>query len=312
MKNIDNWQDEATKGKDVSDWELEPIAGEGQEKAGEAPVEAEPSVADKRLAELSAEVKGFVPEDPAKKAANVEALQAEIAEMAKSEQKPAVHESVKTEVIATPKEVSMKNVDYYVPSVIDGTGSRVDDYGSERDRIKEASGGLIEYMPNNKGENGYGFEGEGKIPPEKLEKLEANLEATENEKSKEAFDYVKLPDKVRGSSLTKNLKLNDGKGFGSALDSRKMHNEGVRDKIKFGALGTSVLGTISGVAIAGAGSGAAGMALIGLMGGAPLVIGGLGWLGKKIYDSYKEKKAVKNFQTASVAQNMRQSLKSTL
>jgi len=77
-----SWQDEATKGKDVPDWELEPMTEAGQEGAQEASVEEMPSVAETRMAELAAETQVATPENPAEKAAQIEAARAEIAEMA--------------------------------------------------------------------------------------------------------------------------------------------------------------------------------------------------------------------------------------
>lgn len=85
-----NWQDEAVKdsGIKVPEWELEPTGAEQKENM-EASVGAEPSVAEKRLEEIAAETKEIPSENPEQKAAQVDALRAEVAEMAKPEQKPA-------------------------------------------------------------------------------------------------------------------------------------------------------------------------------------------------------------------------------
>ena len=85
-----NWQDEAIKdsGIKVPEWELEGTGTE-QKEAQEGAVEEMPSAAETRMAELAAETQAATPESLVEKAAQTEALRAEIAEMAKPEQKPA-------------------------------------------------------------------------------------------------------------------------------------------------------------------------------------------------------------------------------
>lgn len=79
-----SWQDEAVEksGVKVPEWELEPMGAEQKEKTMEANVEAEPSVAEKRLEEIAAETKEISLENPEQKAAQIETTRAEITEMA--------------------------------------------------------------------------------------------------------------------------------------------------------------------------------------------------------------------------------------
>ncbi len=209
----------------------------------------------------------------------------------------------------------MEELSFDVPSIRahgnhEVVGSDTLTFGKET--IKQASGGLIEYVPNSK-QNKYGFEFEGgaKISTEKLEQLKINLETSEKKKSQEAFEYVKIPDNAWGAEHTKNLNLNDSRGFGGALDVKRLHNEDVRKKIFTGSVvgaATAVVGGLGTVAVGGPGTAMAlmGMGIMGFGGGAILALGGLAWGGKKLYDSYKEKKAAKNFMTASVAKQVRQ------
>lgn len=83
MKDINDWQADAVVGSGVKvpEWELEPT-GKEQKEVLEASVEAEPSIAEKRLKEIAKEVKEVVLENPEEKAANIEVLQAEIAAQA--------------------------------------------------------------------------------------------------------------------------------------------------------------------------------------------------------------------------------------
>lgn len=286
------------------DWELEPT-GKEQQEAG---VEGEPSVAESRIAEIAAETSPIITETVEQKVSGVESVRAEIAEMTKEVPAP-----IKTEA-STPKSINMEQIELDTPDVEISGRSVLNKYDFQKTAIKEASGGLIEYVPSSKQNKfGYEFENGGTIPPEKISELKANLEITEKDKSKAAFDYLKIPEKAYGSEWSKDLKLNDDRGFSTALTARSMHNEDVRKKIVYGTVGTTAVVTAGGIAaavIGGAGSTAAllGVTAIAAGGSGILVLGGIGWLGKKIYDSYKEKKAAKNFITASVAQNVRNSL----
>lgn len=301
----------------VPDWELEPIEAEQKENM-ETSVEAEPSVAEKRLEELTAEVKEVAPENLEQKSAQVETMRAEIAAMAKPEHKPAALESVKAEALSF-QPINMEEIHPSIPEVNSGYGRRpfVNPASFEGEAVKEASGGLIEYVPSSKQNKfGYEFEGSGKIPPEKLENLKANLEVAEREKYQEMFSYLKVPEKSFGAEWRNDLKLNDAHTFEGALDAKVMHNSDVRKKIFFtgvGCAGVTALGSVGAMIAAGPGTAGAIAALTvgGIAAPAILGIGALGWIGKKIYDSYKEKKAVKNFMIASVAQNVRHSLKNT-
>src|SRR3989344_6693863 len=77
-----NWQDEAIKdsGIKVPEWELEGTGTE-QKEAQEGAVEEMRSAAETRMAELAAETQAATPESLVEKAAQTEALRAEIAEM---------------------------------------------------------------------------------------------------------------------------------------------------------------------------------------------------------------------------------------
>lgn len=68
------------------DWELEPTGAE-QKEAQETGVEAVPSFAETRVAEIAKETQEIFPENPKQKAVEIEAVRAEIAGMAKVEQK---------------------------------------------------------------------------------------------------------------------------------------------------------------------------------------------------------------------------------
>ena len=128
-----NWQDEAVEksGVKVPEWELEPMGAEQKENV-EVSVEAEPSVADKRLEELTVVVKEVAPENPEQKAANVEALQAEIAEMV-PEDPEQVEAKPETEVVEMEAETAWGKLKEKYPEVSENTR-----YGEIEDTIKSA------------------------------------------------------------------------------------------------------------------------------------------------------------------------------
>lgn len=80
MKDINNWQEDAVSdsGVKVPEWGLDPAGKTEEEEGKDAGVEAVPSVAETRMAELATETKVIVPEDPEKKAVEIEARLAEI------------------------------------------------------------------------------------------------------------------------------------------------------------------------------------------------------------------------------------------
>lgn len=86
MNESNSWQEKAIgeSGVKVPEWELEPTGAE-QTETFEASVGAEQSIAKKRLEEIAAETKETPPENPEQKAVQVEAMRAEVAEMAKHE-----------------------------------------------------------------------------------------------------------------------------------------------------------------------------------------------------------------------------------
>ncbi|MHB1118135.1 MAG: hypothetical protein ACYCZ7_01210 [Minisyncoccota bacterium] len=78
----ESWQDDAVKGRDVPDWELEPMEATEQKEAQESAAEEMPSVAEMRMGELAREAQVVIPENPQEKTAQTETLRAEIAGMA--------------------------------------------------------------------------------------------------------------------------------------------------------------------------------------------------------------------------------------
>ena len=94
----------------------------------------------------------------------------------------------------------------------------------------------------------------------------------------------------------KSLSATDVEGFKTALTQRELANEQSQKKIlKTGfATGTTTFLGGFGATLAGVGTGGIIMA----SGGGFLILGGLGYAGKKIFDKYQEKKAIKGFAEA--------------
>ncbi len=277
------------------------LTAENQEAVGET----EPVVATEQIAEFTPTLEDVrSPEVIKQEETQVAEIHAAIRE------RLAAQEPVRVEA---PKQepFKMEKLSFDTPSVTIYDREIVSSEGFEKSAITEASRGLIE-----KGKRGeLTFEGGKNISPEKLEKLKSTLEASEKEKSQEAFEYVKLSDRMADDfatrigqeNPTKNLNINDSAKFEKALGYKMQKNMNVRNKIvaTTGVAALSCLPATMGVAAMG-GSVALGMSI--LLIGAPAILGAgaLAWGGKKLYDSYKEKKAAKNFMTASVAKQVRQ------
>lgn len=142
------------------------------------------------------------------------------------------------------------------------------------------------------------------MPEKKVEEMPADPEIVQA--GEEALAYVVIPDGEFGADSTRNTSLSNGRGFERALGMKKLYNKEIRKRIlasSIGAGAVSMVGGMSAIAAGGAGSTAAfygGVALLG-GGGGFLILGGSAYLVKKLYDRYKEKKAEKAFDRASVA-----------
>lgn len=131
----------------------------------------------------------------------------------------------------------------------------------------------------------------------------------------EAMEYVTIePDKWGFTATPEGVSLNDPRKFEYALDQKHQNNvKSQKNIFKAGFLagGSTMTAGIATIAIQGAGA----PALITLASGVgitaggvvfaatiPLIaLGGIGYLGKKIYDRAQENKARKNFETATKA-----------
>ena len=127
-----------------------------------------------------------------------------------------------------------------------------------------------------------------------------NLERSERDRGRDAFEYVASPE------TKEKLEVGDDQAFGRAFSLKSHHNEMVRDRIGFGSAVAGMLPFITGLGMANLGMSAAGAVMLGMLPVAAIGFGGLGV--KYLYDKYKERKAVKDYTIASVAKGARSKL----
>ncbi|HUY05618.1 MAG TPA: hypothetical protein VMV62_02815, partial [Candidatus Paceibacterota bacterium] len=166
-----------------------------------------------------------------------------------------------------------------------------------RKALKESSGGLLRFDEMRGVVSG---EGGRELSRQKAEVAIQNLERSERERGHDAFEYVASPD------IKEKLEVGNGQAFMSAFSLKQHHNENVRDNIALGASAAGLGTAVAGMGLAAFGSSLAGLVLMGVIPVAAVGFGGLGV--KYLYDKYKERKAVKDYSTASIAKGARSKL----
>ena len=209
-------------------------------------------------------------------------------------QASAVQESAPAEVTIGANELNQ--IDTRAP--LSGWGIGGSSIEMSRKALKESSGGLLRF--DKETYRVVPAEGGKELSGAKAEAVIRNLERSENERGRDAFDYVASPE-TKGK-----LEVGDDQAFAKAIGLKSYHNKRVRDNIAFGAAVTSLLPFLTGMGMAISGSAAAGAVMLGMLPVAAIGFGGLGV--KYLYDKYKERKAVKDYTTASVAKGARSKL----
>ncbi len=159
--------------------------------------------------------------------------------------------------------------------------------------LRETSGGLLRFDKNLIRSS----EKNGLLPESQAEAAIENLARSEGDYGRKAFDYVASPE-TRGK-----LEVGDNHAFINAFNLKQNQNEEVRDKTAFGAAAATLSTAVAGMGLAATGSSLAGLVLMGALPVAAIGFGG--WGAKYLYDKYRERKAVKDYSTATVTKNAR-------
>jgi hypothetical protein len=148
------------------------------------------------------------------------------------------------------------------------------------------------------------------ISPRQAEEIIGNLERSERTYGREAIDYVTAPKRKNGRPEIGNdrgeIEVGKDETFAYALKHKIYRNNDTRGKLALGAAFTSLAPFVAGLGMAIAGTPAAGAVMLGMIPVAAISFGGLGV--KYLYDKYKERKAAKDYSTASVAKGARSKL----